>query len=127
MDQLKQIILNHCNEHNNYGEFSDKEKLIIFEEWMKVIQKDNIITPLLYTPAETNNIVRRCLQTAPLTIKMVSEQTGINQSTLYNFVRDKERNLLSENMNILIQWLRTKQPNILETIINIYNKEKLYE
>lgn len=61
MDQLKQIILNHCNEHNNYGEFSDKEKLVIFEEWMKIIQKDNMIAPLLYTPAETNNIIRRCL------------------------------------------------------------------
>ena len=75
----------------------------------------------LTTFQDLENILLTAMETPTMTIKQVSNETGITASCLYKWVR-RENHISPQKADIILNWLKETKPQVLEAAINIYNK-----
>ena len=75
----------------------------------------------LTTFKELENILLTAMKTPSMSIKYVSQETGIGKSGLYKWVNG-QNHISPENADILLNWLKDVRPDILEAAICIYSK-----
>ena len=75
----------------------------------------------LITFRELENILLTAMKTPTMSIKYVSQQTGLGTSGLYKWVNGYNR-ISPDNADILLNWLKDCRQDVLEAAISIYNK-----
>ena len=75
----------------------------------------------LTTFRDLENILLTAMETPTITIKQVSQETGITASCLYKWCR-RENHISPQKADIILNWLKEAKPQVLEAAINIYNK-----
>lgn len=75
----------------------------------------------LITFRELEKILLTAMKTPTMSIKYVSQETGIGQSGLYKWVNGYNR-ISPDNADTLLNWLKDVRPDVLEAAICIYSK-----
>lgn len=75
----------------------------------------------LITFRELENILLIAMKTPTMSIKYVSQETGIGASGLYKWVRG-ENHITPQKADILLNWLKDVRPDILDAAISVYSK-----
>lgn len=75
----------------------------------------------LTTFEELENILLTAMETPTMTIKQVSQETGIKASCLYKWVR-RENHISPQKADIILNWLKQDKPQVLEAAISIYRQ-----
>ena len=113
-DIVNQIILNHCQESNEFGgKFSSKEKEIMFDEINTAAEyyQESFFPLLTYDDLE--KILKIAIKLPSMSIKYVAQETGLNASTLYNWNSGGIKNLGPDKINIIVNFIKNKRPDIL--------------
>lgn len=66
------------------------------------------------------------MRTPTMSIKYVSQETGIGQSGLYKWVSGYNR-ISPDNADILLNWLKDVRPDVLQAAIIIYKRGLEYD
>ena len=118
-DIINQIILNHCNEQNEFGgNFSNYDKEEIYNEIMYAVTnyKESFFPLLTYN--ELENILKIAIKMPSMGIKYVAQETGLNITGLYNWTCGA-RHIGPQRMDVLINFIKNKRPDIIP---NLYIK-----
>ena len=75
----------------------------------------------LTTFRELEQILLTAMKTPTMSIKYVSQETGLGQSGLYKWVRGENR-ISPDKADIILIWLQQCRPDVLEAAIRIYEK-----
>ena len=80
----------------------------------------------LITFRELENILLTAMKTPTMSIKYVSQETGIGQSGLYKWVNGYNR-ISPDNADTLLNWLKDVRPDVLEAAIIVYQRGGNYD
>ena len=75
----------------------------------------------LITFRELENILLTAMKTPTMSIKYVSQETGLGASGLYKWVNGYNH-ISPDNADTLLNWLKDVRPDVLEAAIIIYER-----
>ena len=77
----------------------------------------------LITFKELEKLLLLAIKTPTMSIKYVSQETGIGLSGLYKWVRGENR-ISPDNADILLNWLKDVRPDVLIAAESIYKQQE---